>query len=273
MEDLTESGNPHKTDSVGPMSAAVDARRLGEMLLAGCEALSADEVARASILGKRESLFRDVLLNRFAREYPDHLAQAEWKIPDSAMDRFRATRFAGDNSKAIVDFVAVPHSDPLTTTPTVSVEFKLWYWFDAVTEKKYKTPDGSNHHQISASFVADAEKLRAVSPTTETGRLIVTVVPTFHHDGLGFEDAAAARRFLKDSGFPYSSPKYVVPTEPYVDVESIREAGLARLTDYFSSTGCPTIVGRPTSGQFAGMKVTTDFVISEIPPLESPLTP
>jgi hypothetical protein len=255
------------------MSVVVDARRLGEMLLEGCAALSVDEIARASILGKRESLFRDILINQFARRHPDHLAQAEWKIPDSAMDRFRATRFAGDNSKAIVDFVAVPHLDPLTTVPTVSVEFKLWYWFDAVTEKKYETPDGSNHHQISASFVADAEKLRAVSPITETGRLIVTVVPTFHHDQLSFEDSTAARRFLKDSGFPYSSPKYVVPTERYVDVQSIREAGLARLTDYFSSTGCPTILGRPTSGKFAGMNVTTDFVISEIPPLHTPLTP
>jgi hypothetical protein len=168
-----------------------------------------------------------------------------------------------------VDFVAVPHSDPLTTTPTVSVEFKLWYWVDAVTEKKYETPDGSNHHRISANFMADAEKLRAVSPTAETGRLIVTVVPTFHHDGLDLEDATAAGRFLKDSGFPYSSPKYVVPSEPCVEVESIREAGLVRLTDYFSSTGCPTIAGRPTSGQFAGMKVTTDFIISEILALHS----
>jgi len=119
---------------------------------------------------------------------------------------------------------------------------------------------------ISANFLADEKKLRAVSPITKMEILIVTVVPTFHHDGLAFEDAAA-RRFLKDSGVPYSTPKYVVPTEPYIDVESIRKVGLARLKDYFSSTGCPT------SGQFTSMTVTTDFIISEIPALHTPLTP
>ena len=188
------------------------------------------------------------------------------------MERYRATRFAGDNSKAIVDFVAVPHSDPLTAVPSVLIEFKLWYWFDAVTEKKYAAPINSNHHLISASFVADAEKLRAVSPTTVGGRYIVTVIPTFHHNEIAFSNAAEARRFLKELGFPYSSPKHVVPTESYVDIESAREVGLARLIDYFSSVGCPTIRGLPTSGRFAGMNVTTDFVISEIPPLAESLS-
>lgn len=254
-----------------PMTAGIGADQIGEMLTRGCESLSPDEVARASVSGKRESLFRDVILNQFARRHQDHLAQAEWRIPDSAMDRFRATKYAGDNSKAIVDFVAVPHSDPLTSLPTVAIEFKLWYWFDVLTDKKYERPVGSNHHQISASFLADAEKLRAVSPTAPEGRFIVTVVPTFHHDELDFADAADARRFLKECGFPYSGAKHVVPSSPFECVEVMRTEGLKRISDYFATLGCRTTIGASVSGRVKGMSVSTDFVISEVPPLGVPL--
>jgi hypothetical protein len=220
-----------------------------------------------SLTGKREGLFRDALLRALSEDQKEHLARAEWRIPDAAMHRWKKTRFARDKAQGIVDLVLVPKSDLLTETPTLAVEFKLWYWFDALNKKKYVKSGKSNHHLISNSFLADMAKLRAVSPEAPGGRVIVTVVPTFHTDEINPPKGPTARRYLAELGFPYSGLGGVMVNSKYKSIELMRQSALRQISGYFERQGCPTLVGGNLRGAFKEVPVTTDFVVSEVLPL------
>jgi len=47
----------------------------------------------------------------------------------------------------------------------------------------------------------------------------------------------------------------------------MRQAALRRISNYFERQGCPTLVGGDLRGAYMGVLVTTDFVVSEVPPL------
>ena len=54
----------------------------------GCSNSSGAELARASIIGKNEGLFRDIALNELVRTHPEWLVRAEWDTPPEAFDKF-----------------------------------------------------------------------------------------------------------------------------------------------------------------------------------------
>lgn len=237
------------------------------LLTLHCGQLEAAQLAGASITGKREGLFRDVLLAALATSRGDHLARAEWRIPSNAMSRWKKTRFAGDKAQGIVDLVLVPKNDLLSETPPFAVEFKLWYWFDALNKKKYVKSGKANNHLISNSFLADVSKLRAVSPHSSDGRMIVTVIPTFHTDDIVPPSGRTTRQYLEELGFPYSGLGGVMPNATHKSIASMRQAALRQISNYFERQGCPTLVGGDLRGTYKGVPVTTDFVVSEVPPL------
>jgi len=160
----------------------IDSATALKLLVSGCAAFAPEQLARSSVVGKREYLFRDVMLRSLGVAMPEHLPEPEWNIPRVAVERWRTTRFAGDKSKGIVDLALVPLCDPLDPEPPLLLEFKLWYSADAFNPSKYATPRKSSHSLISASFLADVTKLRSVAPRRPGGRLVVTVVPTLHTD-------------------------------------------------------------------------------------------
>ena len=236
-------------------------------LTASCGNLDPTQLASASITGKREGLFRDILLAELAKSHDDYLARAEWRIPAAAMSRWKKTRFAGDRAQGIVDLVLVPKNDFLTEIPMLAIEFKLWYWFDALNSKKYVQTKKSNHHLISNSFLADVSKLQAVSPITLGGRVIVTVVPTFHTDEIIPPKGRTTRQYLDDIGFPYSGLGGIMPNSTHKSISSMRQAALRQIANYFDRQDCPTLVGGNLRGVYKETPVTTDFVVSEVPPL------
>jgi len=238
-----------------------------QLLTANCGDIDPTQLAVVSLTGKREGLFRDVLLGALTQALPDHLARAEWRIPSAAMSRWKKTRFAGDKAQGIVDLVLVPKNGLLTETPPLAVEFKLWYWFDALNKKKYVKSGKANGHLISNSFLADVSKLRAVSPTAPYGRVIVTVIPTFHTDEIVPPSGRTARQHLAELGFPYSGLGGVMPNSTYSSITSMRQAALRRISNYFERQGCPTLVGGDLRGVYKNVPVITDFVVSEVPPL------
>lgn len=237
-----------------------------QLLTTGCGEIHPSQLAVVSLTGKREGLFRDVLMKALVRSHGDHLPRAEWRIPKAAMSRWKKTRFAGDKAQGIVDLVLLPNNNLLTELPTLVAEFKLWYWFDALNTKKYVRTGKSNSHLISSSFLADVSKLRAVSPEADGGRIIVTVVPTFHMDEFIPPDKLTARQHLADLGFPYSGLGGIMPNKTYKSSALMRIAALDQISSYFERQGCPTIVGGSLQGTHKGLRVTTDFVVSEIAP-------
>jgi len=233
-----------------------------------CRDIEPAQLAVVSLTGKREGLFRDALLRSLSEDHKEHLARAEWRIPDAAMRRWKKTRFAGDKAQGIVDLVLVPKSDLLTETPTLAVELKLWYWFDALNKKKYVKTGKSNNQLISNSFLADVSKLRAVSPAAPRGRIIVTVVPTFHTDEINPPRSLTTRQYLTEIGFPYSGLGGVMVNSKYKSIDLMRRSALRQISGYFERQGCPTLVGGNLRGTYKEVPVTTDFVVSEVPPLD-----
>lgn len=238
-----------------------------DLLTLDCGRLESSQLAGASITGKREGLFRDVLLAALTTSHSDHLARAEWRISEVAMSRWKKTRFAGDKAQGIVDLVLVPKNDLLSETPTLAVEFKLWYWFDALNKKKYVRSGKANSHLISNSFLADVSKLRAVSPHALGGRVIITVIPTFHTDDIVPPSGRTTRQYLAELGFPYSGLGGVMPNATHKSIVSMRQAALRQISNYFERQGCPTIVGGNLRGVYKDVPVTTDFAVTEVPPL------
>jgi hypothetical protein len=198
---------------------------------------------------------------------PDHLPEPEWVIPKMAIERWRTTRFAGEKSKGMVDLALVPLDDPLNPEPPLLIEFKLWYSADAMNPSKYATSRKSNHGLISGSFLADVTKLRAVSPRRTGGRLVITVVPTLHSDRMETPKGRTPREHLAVIGFPYVSFPRFMPGPRTPASDETRSEGLQRLVAYFQDQGCPTIIGGALKGSYEGVPVTTDFVVTDIPPI------
>lgn len=245
---------------------SIDTSSILQLLCDACKELSSDQLAVASLTGKREGLFRDLLMGALNKSHGDHLARAEWRIPSPAMSRWKKTRFAGDKAQGIVDLVLVPKNDLLSETPPLAVEFKLWYWFDALNKKKYVKSGKANNHLISNSFLADVSKLRAVSPHSSDGRMIVTVIPTFHTDDIVPPSGRTTRQYLEELGFPYFGLGGVMPNATHKSIASMRQAALRQISNYFERQGCPTLVGGDLLDAYKGVSVTTDFVVSEVPP-------
>jgi hypothetical protein len=198
---------------------------------------------------------------------PDHLPEPEWVIPKMAIERWRTTRFAGEKSKGMVDLALVPLDDPLNPEPPLLIEFKLWYSADAMNPSKYATSRKSNHGLISGSFLADVTKLRAVSPRRTGGRLVITVVPTLHSDRMETPKGRTPREHLAVIVFPYVSFPRFMPGPRTPASDETRSEGLQRLVAYFRDQGCPTIIGGALKGSYEGVPVTTDFVVTDIPPI------
>lgn len=238
-----------------------------DVLIAACGRSSPEQIARASVVGKNEAMFRDLTLNELSRIRPEWLCRGEWDTPKDAFDRWSRVWPAETKSKGIVDLVAVSAKEPFSESPKLAAEFKLWYWFDALDDSKYGDSKREYHHKVSDSFVMDATKLVSVMPDAELGRMIVTVVPTFHLDEIPLNDGNKRGDFLINCGFPKS---YVSLTKADVkagvpSTSETRSRALGKISDYFRGTGCPTVVGGQITGEFRGLRVTTDFVVSEIP--------
>jgi hypothetical protein len=120
---------------------------------------------------------------------------------------------------------------------------------------------------ISGSFLADVTKLRAVSPRRTGGRLVITVVPTLHSDRMETPKGRTPREHLAVIGFPYVSFPRFMPGPRTPASDETRSEGLQRLVAYFRDQGCPTIIGGALKGSYEGVPVTTDFVVTDIPPI------
>ena len=248
-------------DQSQKMSSSITSREILSILAQACKAMPPDQLARASITGKREGLFRDILLNELAILFPHLLSRAEWNIPKTAVVKWKESQFAGDKSKGIIDLVSVAKSDPLAEVPEIVIEFKLWYWFDALNEAKYAEPKKSNHSLISASFLADVTKISSVTQMGVSNQFIVTVVPTFLTDRIESDLQVEPIAQLKKIGFPYSGLRFVTSSNSAND----RTDALKKISDYFNEQGCPSIAGGDIRGSYLGVNVITDFVVSEIP--------
>ncbi len=239
----------------------ISAKTILETLIRACEAMSPEQAAYASITGKREALFRDLLLAELATSFPNLLLRAEWNISKEAVERWKSSPFAEDKSKGIVDLVAVSKSNPLTQIPAIAIEFKLWYWFDALNDAKYGLEWKLKHHSITASFLADVMKLRSVSNDLSCDNFVVTVVPTFLTDKIKPDLNVKVASYLKGLGFPYSSHKFVDSSDSGTD----RDNSLKKISQHFNDQGCPSIVGGEIHGCYKGVNVITDFIVSKIP--------
>lgn len=243
------------------MRSLITSKEILDALMRACKALPPDQLARASITAKREFLFRDMLLVELVLLFPNLISRAEWNIPKSAVLRWNKSSFAADKSKGIIDLVSVTKLDPLADVPEIAIEFKLWYWFDALNDAKYAELEKSNHSSISASFLADVTKIHSVTELSAGNQFIVTVVPTFFTDQIESDLQIGPAAHLKKIGFPYSGLKFVKSSDSARD----RSDALKKISDFFNEQGCPSIVGGGIEGVYMGVKVITDFVVSEIP--------
>ncbi len=92
------------------------------------------------MVGKNEGLFRDLTHNSLCESRTDLLTRAERDTPPEAFKRWSQLWPTGNRSKGLIDLDATSISDPLTPTLVLSLEFKLWYWFDLLDQGASKTP-------------------------------------------------------------------------------------------------------------------------------------
>ena len=238
-----------------------------DILKSSCESATTAQIARASVTGKNEAIFRDLALNALARVRPDWLCRAEWDTPKDAFARWSKAWPAEKRRKGIVDLVAVSADDPFSESPVLAVEFKMWYWFDAIDKSKYARSGRDYHHLISQSFVMDATKLVSVIPDAHDGRLVVTIVPTFHLDEIQPKRNQKRGEYLAECGFPksYVGLAKADPKAGLQPTTDLRTNAIIAIHSYFESKRCPTVVGAQQVGVFNGLRVTTDFLVSEVP--------
>ncbi len=236
-----------------------------EMTVAACQCAPTSEIARASVPGKNEAIFRDLAQNALTRSRQDLLVTTEWDTPTSALERWSKTWPTGDRSKGKVDLAAVPLQNPFSTSPSFVAEFKFWYWYDALDKSMYRGQPKNYKNFISQSFRMDATKLCAVAPDAAGVRLIVTVVPTFHLESATSDSLETAMGMLESAGAKYpGNVKKALRAYPGSTL-AVRPAALETISGYFNSEGCPSVVGGAIVGAFRGITATTDFVVSEVP--------
>lgn len=244
------------------------AHQLLTALTSGCAQLDSTELAEASVTAKREGLFRDLALRDLTLSQKRFWLRPEWPIPAAARSRWTNILDFKTEQKGFVDLVAIDDTTPLSA-PRLAAEFKLWYWFDVLDERKYLGTMARYHHFISQSFIRDAAKLIAVLPDSPQGRLIVTVVPTFHLDELSSSTNPKLKKeliqTLQSLGVPYTTNVSGFLTYPISSSTDTRKSATDRLAKYFESKGCTSVIGVGPTGSYKGLRVSTDFVVTEIP--------
>lgn len=252
----------------------ISSAELLKILVSRCASIDASYIAKASITGKNEALFRDLTLQAIGIDYPSFFARPEWVIPSQSLElwnRIRPKSAPGKKGKSkpakkgIVDLVVLPMAEPLGIEPALAIEFKLWYWFDALNESKFGETHRDTHHSISKSFLTDATKLLSVIPGPEPRRHIVTVVPTFHVADFPNSSKNSRGKFLKERDFKYVTQSKVNSYDSSTSTENLRQSAIKALVSDFRAYGCPTLVGGGLTGSYRDITVTTDFVVSEIP--------
>lgn len=237
-----------------------------DIVIRGCKRVPADQIARASVVGKNEGLFRDLTHNSLCESRTDLLTRAEWDTPPEAFERWSQLWPTGNRSKGMIDLAATTISEPLTSTLALGVEFKLWYWFDLLDQSKYAESGRNYSHLVSQSFVMDATKLLASVPPESGSRLIVTIVPTFHIEKIPTSNSKKRGDYLIERGFPKSyiglSRVNVKKEQPHS--AELRVTALKKFTDYLQTRGCDSVIGGELVGNYDGLIVTTDFVVSEV---------
>lgn len=242
------------------------AQQLLEITIDATTAIPSTEIARACMAGKNEALFRDVTQNALARLRPDWLVRSEWDTPDEALERWSRSWPTGDRAKGKVDLTAVLNELPFAQTPQLAVEFKFWYWFDALDKSKYRGHHNNYHNYISQSFLMDATKLCAVNPESEHGRLILTVLPSFQIETANKMSREELIEFFKSREVKYLGQVEKAIRQQADNAPRARSEALDQISQYFSSRGCLTVVGGGLVGTYRDIAVTTDFVVCEIPP-------
>lgn len=241
------------------------AQELLDLIVEACRGVPPSEIARASVPGKNEAIFRDLAQNALTRSRPDWLVTAEWDTPKPALERWGTTWPTGDRSKGKVDLTAVSLQDPFSPMLKLAAEFKFWYWYDALDKSKYRGKPKNYNDYISQSFKMDATKLCAVLPGESGSRLIATIVPTFHLESPTKESQDETMTLLESSGVKYpGNVKKALRDYPGSSL-AMRPRALATISDYFETQGCPSVSGGAIVGTFRDITVTTDFIVSEIP--------
>lgn len=245
-----------------------------KILVSRCASIEASYIAKAAITGKNEALFRDLTLQAIGIDYPMYFARPEWVIPPESLEfwnQHRPKSTCGKKAKSkpakkgIVDLVVLPMAEPLGIEPALAIEFKLWYWFDALNKSKFGETNRAVHHSISQSFLTDATKLLSIIPGSQPKRHIVTVVPTFHVAEFPHTSRTSRGKFLKERGFKYVTQSKVNSYNNSTSTEDLRQSAIRALVSDFQAYGCPTVVGGGLTGSYRDITVTTDFVVSEIP--------
>jgi hypothetical protein len=243
----------------------ISSQQFLNLMVEGCTGVQNSELARASVPGKNEALFRDLTQNALTRARPDWLVTTEWVTPQPALDRWSTTWPTGDRSKGKLDLTAVLRQTPFSPIPELAAEFKFWYWYDALDKTKYRGKPSSYNNYISQSFRMDALKLCAVAPDERASRLIATVVPTFHLESATKESQASTLTFLESRGVKYTGNVSRSLREYPGSSLAMRLPALEKIVAYFNDQGCPSRVGGGIVGTFQDITVTTDFVVTEIP--------
>ena len=245
--------------------AMISTQEFLDSITEGCRAVPSSEIARASVPGKNEAIFRDLTQNALTRARHDWLVTTEWETPKAALERWRVAWPTEDRAKGKVDLVAVPLQDPFSPSPTFAAEFKFWYWYDALDRSKYLGTPKNYKNFISQSFRMDATKLCAVVPHESGVRLIATIIPTFHLESTTKDSQDATMKFLESSGVKYrDNVKKALSNYPGSSLDN-RPTALEKISTYFEAEGCPSIVGGGIVGTFNNVTVTTDFVVTEVP--------
>lgn len=225
-----------------------------------------EQMAKDSI-PKRELFFRDFVLGHLAASDLEISVTKEWRLPKSALEQWVKRLPEGVNKKlARVDLVGFSSPSKSSINPDFGVEFKFWYWFDALDDGKYKVEDIEYKHSIPLSFSVDKQKLLAAIPADTGTSLIVTVVPTIHFDLIPQGHKTSRGEFLIDRGFPssYIRLSKVNNSEQPHSSDELRAMALKKISEYFRNAGYPTVAGGELTGEYKGLHVTTDFVVSEV---------
>lgn len=229
--------------------------------------VSREEFAKHSI-PKRELYFRNLVLRYLEDFFPEIIVSKEWKLPKHAFEQWvgQLPKGAKTKTRGQIDLVGSPRLDETATSPHFGVEFKFWYWFDALNDGKYKLENIDYWHSIPLSFSVDEQKLLAAIPASPGASLIVTVIPTFRFDLIPQDTMTSRGDFLIERGFAksYVELSKVNDKEQPHTSDELRTMALGKFSKYFRNAGYPTVVGGEITSEYRGLHVTTDFVVSEL---------
>lgn len=236
-----------------------------QVLVSACKTVPADVIAKHSIK-KEELFFRDLVLGHLAETRSDLSFKKEWRLSEDALERWEHTRPKDKKKSGRIDLVALRKTEGLPGAPCLGVEFKYWYWFDALNKSKYSDRIKVGH-SILLSFLTDATKLVAEIPPNAGTSIIVTVIPTIHFDEIPRHSQTYRGEFVVERGFPSSyigRRSGINQSEQPLSVAELRTSALNQISGFFRDRNYPTVVGGELTGSFESLKLTTDFVVSEV---------